>query len=188
MARHVDPDDRSFRNSLLRAAAGGVAALVVTVAITGVLSALGRDDAKDSPAMVLTGTPAPVEEDTQPPPSPEPEPTAVSEAPPVTETATPMEMTEGGDGLVTVQVLDAVGTGPAAQAAADALTELGYEVVVVNSTPRRVETTTVLYTPGHREDAEALQEADERFVEVRENKAFNPSVNLHVLVGPDFQP
>ncbi len=186
MARHADPDDRSFRQSLLRAAAGGLAALVVTFVITGVLSALGRNRETAGPAMLLTGpSSAPQTQVTDPPPSPAPPPESEPTAEPTAE-PTPVETTEVPARTVTVQVLDAVGSGTQAQQAADVLAELGYEVVVVNPTPRRVDTTTVMFTPGHRDDAKALRAADERFAKLVQNKDFNPSVDLHVLVGPDF--
>jgi LytR cell envelope-related transcriptional attenuator len=184
MARHVDPEDRSFRQSLLRAAAGGLVALIVTFGITGVLTNLGRDRGTGGPAMVLTDTPsAPQTQITAPPPSPSEEPVAASE-PPATET--PVETTEAPRSTITVQVLDAVGSGTQAEEAAQVLRDLGYEVVVVNPTPRRVEATTVMFSTGHEADAEALREADDRFAKIKPNADFNADVNLHVLVGPDF--
>lgn len=158
-------------------------ALIVTFGVTGLLTVLGRDDGSGGPAMVArpteqaqTMTPVPVEE-TDPPLA------AASPTPPA---PTPQEATESQIDNVTVQVLDAVGTGTQAEAAADALRSLGYDVVVVNETPRRVDTTTVLATPGHADDAKALRAADPRFAVIKRNADFNQSVDLHVLVGPDF--
>ena len=186
MANHADPDDRSFRTSLLRAAAGGVAALIVTFGVTGVLTVLGRDSGAGGPAMQATG-PTEVAQLSTPSPPAEAEPTAAA-PPPATPSPTPQEATESRLGQVTVQVLDAVGSGTQAQEAADVLRELGYTVVVVNQTPRRVERTTVMATPGHEDEARALREQDERFAEIARNVDFNPAVDLHVLVGPDFAP
>lgn len=191
MARHADPQDRSFRSSLLRAAAGGLVALLVTFAATWLLTVLGRDGGTGGPAMLASGptefvqapTPqAPTPQAPSPQPSPEPETPAASVEP------TPQETTQTAPGEVTVQVLDAVGSGTQAQAAADVLEELGYTVVVVNPTPRRVSKTTILATPGHEDAAEALRAADDRFRVIDQNNDFNPSVDLHVLVGPDFTP
>lgn len=188
MARHADPDDRSFRSSLLRAAAGGLAALVVTFGVTGLLTYLGRDDGTGGPAMVAQPTSAPQ--------TPSPEPAAPVSEPPDAEPATsaptaaptPQEETESDLADVTVQVLDAVGTGTQAEAAAKVLRDLGYDVVVINNTPRRVEQTTILATRGHEAEAEALRDEDPRFGAIRRNKDFAQSVDLHVLVGPDFAP
>lgn len=186
MANHVDPDDRSFRTSLLRAAAGGLAALVVTFGVTGVLTVIGRDDGTGGPAMEAPG-PTEVAQVASPSPPAEAEPTAAASAP-ATPSPTPLEATESTLGQVTVQVLDAVGSGPQAQAAADTLRELGYDVVVVNPTPRRVEATTIMATPGHEDEARALRRQDDRFGVITANVDFNQSVDLHVLVGPDFAP
>jgi hypothetical protein len=68
----------------------------------------------------------------------------------------------------------------------DALEELGYPVVNVTSARADVAQTTVLHTGGS-EAAEALRARDERFGEVAPNEVFSDSVDLHVLVGPDWQ-
>lgn len=189
MARHVDPDDHSFRRSLLRAAAGGLVALVVTFAITGILTRLGRDDGQSGPAVFLTATPTEVAQaeitETSPPPAseppsptPEPSPRAVP---------TPAEVTEQPDTAgVTVQVLYNGADDTVAAEAAEALRELGYDVVAVNDTEHTADATTVLYSPGQEQAAEDLREIDGRFGLVEPNTIFVESVNLHVLVGPDF--
>jgi hypothetical protein len=41
MARHRDPDDRSFRRSLARAALRALGALLLTAALVAVLSQIG---------------------------------------------------------------------------------------------------------------------------------------------------
>ena len=189
MARHVDSDDHSFRRSLLRAAAGGLVALVVTFAITGILTRLGRDDGRSGPAVFLTGTPteiaeaettetAPPEDPGDPSPTAEPSPTAVP---------TPAEVTEQPNTAgVTVQVLYNGASDALAVEAADALRELGYDVVAVNGTQHTADTTRVLYSPGQEQAAEQLRERDGRFGMVEPNTIFVESVNLHVIVGPDF--
>ena len=192
MARHNDPQDNSFGRSLARAVAGGLVALVVTFAVTALLTVVGREDPSEGPAVV-----APEASDAQPatqpatqPPAPE-KTDAATEAPPsdIGSTAAP-EPTDGGTDVpaesITVQVLDAAGSGTHAEDAAAVLRDLGYDVIVVNPTARRVQTTTILATPGFEGAAAELREADERFAEIDENTDFNASVNLHILVGPDF--
>lgn len=183
---HVDPDDNSFRRSLLRAAAGGLLALVVTFGVTGLLMRLGRDDGTGGPAVVLTDSPAvsptvtPLAE--SPTPSPEPSPTALA----TTEAAVPTETSERPVSGITVQVLEQVGAEVQAAEAAQVLRELGYDVVAVNVTDRQVDTTTVLASAGHLPDAEQLQRLDARFATVTGNDGFSADVNLHVIVAADF--
>ena len=191
MARHVDPDDDSFRRSLIRAALGGLAALVITFGITGALTQLGRDTGEGGPAVTFTGGPSAPVSVTQEPPSPAvtaaPESELAADPTPQPTSEPAPEQSDADDpGDVTVQVLDAVGTGTFAEDAAATLRELGYDVVVVNTTPRRLEQTRVLFTEGHEQDAQALRNADDRFGDIRPNADFSPTVDLHVLVGPDF--
>lgn len=191
MGRHIDPDDTSFRRSLLRAFAGGLVALVVTFAVTALLTVVGREDPDGGPVVSApestqaTQAPSPTEAPTA---ADAPTP-AVTESPPGDLGATdgPTTQTATDDAqAVTVQVLDAAGTGTYAADAADVLRELGYDVIVVNPTARRVQTTTILATPGFEDAAAQLQQQDPRFAKIDENTDFNASVNLHVLVGPDF--
>lgn len=191
MPRHVDPNDHSFRRSLIRAALGGLAVLVVTFGITAALSQLGRDAGEDSPAVTFTGVPSEPVALTEPPPTAVPtqaddSKVAAEPTPEPTSEPAPAETEAPAEADATVQVLDAVGTGSFAADAAAALQELGYEVVVVNTTPRRVQRTTVLYTDGHEAAAEGLRRTDDRFGQIRRNADFSESVDLHVLVGPDF--
>ena len=194
MGRHVDPDDTSFRRSLLRAVAGGLVALVVTFAVTALLTVVGRDDPDAGPvvsapdptastAVAASDAPSPTQTTQTPSESP-PADLGATDAPGATEGTT--EVASDSTAAVTVQVLDAAGTGTHAEDAAEVLRELGYDVIVVNPTARRVDTTTVLATPGFEAAAERLAQQDPRFSEIAENTDFNASVNLHVLVGPDF--
>ena len=189
MGRHVDPEDDSFRRSLLRAVAGGVAAMVVTFAVVAALTMIGRDDGSGGPAVVLTEpatspTPSPTASPT-PSPTPTPEPTEASPTPEATDeptdAATPRPPAE-----VTVQVLAAGGTEEQMLEAAEVLRDLGYQVVAVQESNRTVDTTRVLATAGAEDEGEALGTTDERFGPVEPNDGFNPGVDLHVLVGPDF--
>lgn len=191
MARHNDPEDDSFRRSLLRAVAGGLIAMVLTFGVTAVLMVVGRDDPDGGPVVSTDDSPAASEAIAEAPAATEsePEPTDLPEAtdpPPSDLGATDAPTEEADTSDVTVQVLDAAGTGTHAEDAADVLRDLGYDVIVVNTTARRVDTTTILATPGSEDAAEALREQDPRFAEIDENADFNPSVDLHILVGPDF--
>lgn len=185
MAQHVDPDDHSFRRSLLRAAAGGLVALVVTFAITGLLTRLGRDDGSSGPAVVFTGGPTVAPQTESVEPSPEVTQAPSPEASPTT-AATPTEVTEQPDRMITVQVLYTGADDTAAAEAASVLRDQGYDVVAVNGTQHAVDSTTVLYSPGHADDAEELRDLDGRFGVVDANTIFVESVNLHVIIGPDF--
>ncbi|MPZ73098.1 MAG: hypothetical protein GEU74_07675 [Nitriliruptorales bacterium] len=187
MMRHADPSDHSFRRSLLRAAGGGLAAMVVTFAITALLATVGRQDAGGVAAVTsptaaaaaptVTAVPSPKVAPTEAPTSTEPAP---ADSAPRPEPDDPSS--------VTIQVLDTVGfgSGPDALAAAEVLRGLGYDVVAVNPTRRTARTTTVLVTAGHRDEARALRDSDERFAEIRGNDGFSDKVDLHVLVGPGF--
>jgi hypothetical protein len=186
MARHIESGDTSFRRSLLRAAGGGLVALVVTFAITGLLTRLGREDPNEGPAVVFTDTPtvaAQTEsvEPTAAPSTPSPEP-----APTVTAEPTPAEITEAPDRDVTVQVLYSGSSDDLGAEAAEALRELGYEVVAVNGTQHTRDATTVLFSPGYEDAAEQLRDRDGRFGLLEANDTFVESVSLHVIVGPDF--
>jgi hypothetical protein len=187
MGRHADPDDDSFRRSLLRALGGGVLAMVVTFGITAALTLVGREDLNEpGPAMVSPSTvaeaptvdpPQPTEQEATDPPTAAPEPAEP------TEPATPDDPSD-----VTVQVLDIVGNGQgrAALDAQEVLLGLGYDVVALYGTDRTTDTTVILYTKGHRDEAEALRQTDDRFTEVRRNDGFSNEVDLHVLVAEDF--
>lgn len=189
MARHVDPEDTSFRRSLLRAAAGGLAALVLTFGITAVLTRTGQIGDGGGPAMILTAPPsdtptvAALPETELPTPEPQPEPTQPAATTPA---PTPAEVTENPVAGVTVQVLEQVGAEAQAAQAAEVLRELGYDVVAVNVTDRQVDTTTVLASKGHAADAEQLKTFDPRFAVITDNDGFSPDVDLHVIVGADF--
>ena len=89
-------------------------------------------------------------------------------------------------GETTVQVLDAGGGSDATSDAADALRELGYDVVAINSSRQDYPTTTVLFTDGNEAEAEALRARDERFAETARNERLSEGVDVHIVVGPDW--
>ena len=182
MVRHVDPSDDSFRRSLLRAMAGGLAAMLVTFAITALLASVGRNDSGGPAVQSPSPSPAASVAVSQPP-----APSEIVTEPPVEATEAATEEPDDPS-TVTVQVLDTVGTGQGAAAleAAEVLRDLGYDVVAVNPTRRTADTTTVLATAGYRDEAEALLGQDDRFGEVRNNDGFSDEVDLHVIVAEDF--
>jgi cytoskeletal protein RodZ len=120
-----------------------------------------------------------------------PEPTApASEAPaPVaTETISPEELIALARQPVetTVQVLDAGGGPATVDAVVSTLESLGYEVVAINASQRRVEATTVYYVGDYEPEAEAMRARDPRFQAIEPNQGLSEGVNLHVLVGGRF--
>lgn len=86
-----------------------------------------------------------------------------------------------------VQVLDAGGGSGAASDVADVLADLGYDVVAVNPSRADYDVTTVLYTRDNDAEAEALHARDERFAQTAPNERLSEGVDLHVVVGPDWQ-
>ena len=181
MARHVDPDDTSFGRTLARAALGGVLALVITAVVAAVVA---RTTAPAEPSPVVL---APPEVPTTPPPLVPPTEAGSPglDVPGLSETggAGP---TEEPSEEIRVQVLDGVGDITRANDAADVLRELGYTVALTDSAAIAYEVTTVIYTEGHREDAEELTRRDDRFVAIEENDDLEADVDLHVVVGSDW--
>jgi hypothetical protein len=118
-----------------------------------------------------------------PSPEPEAEPEPEDTGPPPEELiAAAPEPSE-----TSVQVLDAGGGRARTEAVVAALEDLGYLIVNVTSSRTDVRSTTVWFTEGSEEAALALRARDERVVEVAENERLSPGVNLHVLVGPDWE-
>ena len=188
MGRHADPFDDSFRRSLLRAVGGGVLAMLITFGVTAALTVVGRDRA-DEPGQASV-SPSEVADDpiVAPPPTTQP----LSSGPPTDPPTDPSEPTEEpapeDPSVVTVQVLDTVGSGEGRDAleAAEVLRDLGYDVVAVFPTRRTTDTTVILATAGHSDEAEALRQADPRFADIGRNDGFKESVDLHVLVAEGF--
>lgn len=205
MGRHADPDPRHFWLSFGTAAVRALLALALVVGLFAVLANVGGPP-EDGPAMVglpdtaadTLASPHPVPagqgpdrlgavgaepiEELGEPPSPEPEPdppgtqtdALLAEGPPPEET--------------TVQVLDGVGASPHLPLLVSLVEELGYRVVAVN--PARVDyaTTTVLYSPGREHAARALQARHPRVGEIRESPGLSETVDLHIVLGADWQP
>lgn len=133
------------------------------------------------------GSPEPTATPTEPEPA-EPEATSTPEpTPEPTDTGpSPEELIEAAPdpGDTTVQILDAGGGGTRAQDAAEALRDLGYQVVNVTSARASVSSTTIWF--NDEDAALGLRAREERVAEVAPNEALSTGVDLHLLVGPDW--
>lgn len=191
MARHVDPDDNSFRRTLMKAALGGLVALAVTAAITGVL-ARTRAPGGQGPAVAFeTPSAAAATEETDAPPSELSAGGGFDTITPTERTELPTEPTEAETptedvSSIQIQVLDGVGDLVRADDAEDVLRELGYNVVLTDAAAVAYEATTVIYTNGNRDAAEALTRRDPRFTTIAPNTDLKAKVDLHVVVGADW--
>lgn len=214
MGRHADPDSGAFWRSLGASAARALAVIAVGVAVAiGIVSVTGGEDpaevAADSdaaetstagvdPDAVASASAVPLPPD---PARAEPDPTpAEPTQPPETDETdeTPEESATEGPlaepvaaapppAETTVQVLDGVGgDGRQAQAAAQVLRDLGYDVVVINPAGTDHSSTEVQFSPGNDAAAEALAARDPRFTAAGPTTALSDAVDLHVIVGSDF--
>jgi hypothetical protein len=138
-----------------------------------------------------SGQPTPTQLATASPnPTPSPVPTTVEKAPPTTAAATraaaliaaaePPEST-------TLQVLDAGGGRERRYAAAAELSALGYRVMSTASARQHVLRTTIWFTSGNEAKALALQARDPRFAYIAPSAGLSARVDLHILVGPDWE-
>lgn len=171
MGRHSDPDPRWFWLSLGAAAAKLLVLIGLLVAASfALLSFVGDDDGgvtpKSSPTTSAT-PPVSLEEQTAAPPADDPT------APTVPVGAT-------------VQVLDASGLSDALEEAVAALERLGLDVVTTGPAVRRYDRTTVFWSGGLEEQAEALRAVDGRFGVIEPNDRLDQSIDLHVVVGADW--
>ena len=149
------------------------------------------------PAGFSAAPPTPSDEATAAPDEPDAEPTELaSEGPAESEAPDPDAMTQAeAEAFIedardpeetSVQVLDA-GGGPTATAeAAEALRELGYDVVAVNSSRTDYTETTVLFTEGNKTEAMALRAREERVATAARNERLSEGVDLHVVVASDW--
>lgn len=205
MARHDLPGDRSFERSLALAAGRALMVLAVVGGLTWGATRIGGQarEGLATPAQTPSASPDPlaaletvrpratVEIDPAGTDPPTPDPDATSSADPFEEPDLSDEQDEEPEGVppaeeTTVQVLDGLGDPQRLEEVAETLRDLGYDVVAVNATRRAAQRTTVLYSEGAQEQAEALRAADPRFSAVDANARYTPTVDLHVLVGPDW--
>lgn len=117
-------------------------------------------------------------------------PVTESEAPTeVPPTIDPQELISAAKppGETTVQVLEAGGGAATVDSVVRALEAIGYNIVAESqSSQRKVERTTVYFTDDNDPQAEGLRARDPRFQDVEANRGLSASVDIHVLVGPDF--
>jgi LytR cell envelope-related transcriptional attenuator len=108
----------------------------------------------------------------------------------------PVAMPTAGAGLIaaapapestTLQVLNAGGGRERLQAAVSALRALGYRVISTATSQQDVTRTTIWFTSGNEATAQALQARDPRFAEIEPNPGLSARVDLHVLIGPDWE-
>lgn len=88
----------------------------------------------------------------------------------------------------TVQVLDGVGASPLLDVLVSELEAMGYDIVATNPASTDYAVTTVLYSEGREAAAQALQARDPRITERRPNPGLSEDVDLHVVLGADWQP
>ncbi|HVM15482.1 MAG TPA: LytR C-terminal domain-containing protein [Egibacteraceae bacterium] len=205
MGRHADPEPRHFWLSLGAATLRAGAALAVVIGLFAVLANLGRV-AEDGPVML--GDPDDGEQSrsasSQPSPEPEPTPRAAASPDPAPDQPPPEPAgpqaeadPESPEAIIaaapppqetTVQVLDGIGGSPRLPLLVAALEDLGYEVVATNPAGTDYAVTTVLFTEGNEHMARALQARDPRIVERRPNTEMSAEVDLHVVLGADWEP
>lgn len=216
MARHAAPNDRSFQRSLARAVGRAALLLAVVGGVVFGLTQL-RDQRPEGGDTVLTdaATAGATEAGTAaaaPPPEPSAgpsedplaqlsedpnrrtvpinpsEPAASPGTTPEAE-ATPGPVTPEVDppAEVTLQVLRGTDDEDAFDAAVRDLRSLGYQVELIAVAGTGSPTTTVFTTEGNEAEAEALVDADARFGEVAPNDRFETPVDLHVLIGDDWE-
>ena len=165
-----------------------IAAVFATV-VWFAVDALGGDSTEEPPKVAsAAGTPSPDESEPptpkkSPSPSPKEEPKDDDPFEPDSEKDPDVKLiTEG----ITIQVLNGTASSLAGTDMSNELTDLGFQVVVVNDASKAYPATTVFWsTDAAREAAEALAE---RFGWVAEEKPGNltDSVSLHVVVGEDY--
>ncbi len=197
--KHTPPGDRSFALSVVvHLAAGAALVAVVAAAFWGIgqirgpqdgpviVGAPGDEDPEPSPADSPDAQPSP-EQSPQAQASPDqPEDDGVEPDPDPTSASTTEADVDPAE--VSVQVLDATGDGGARlQDVLDRLRADGWRVVASNRAARYYERSTVFYSPGHEEAAQALADRYPEF-ELVQAKPDNltSSVAVHLVIGGDY--
>lgn len=154
--------------------------------VAGLVWALNPDEGPD-PAMARPNA-------AQPTPSqaaaPSPNSSPVATPTPATMQAIPPEALIAAappPGSTTLQVLDAGGGRERQRVVASALQALGYRVISTSSARQDVSRTTIWFTHGNEATAQALRARDPRFADIAPNAGLSAQVDLHILVGPDWQ-
>lgn len=198
MGRHAHPDSRHFWRSLTVATLRALGGLALVVGLFAALSTIGGPP-EDGPAMI--GEPHPTidpstdeaidastDEATADDPAPEPSPGPGAEGDPTLDAAQQILAAGPPPEETTVQVLDGVGASPNLPLLVAVLQDLGYRVVATNPAKTDYARTTVLYSEGREDAARALQARHGRIVEVRRSPGLSEAVDLHVVLGSDWQP
>lgn len=188
MGRHADPDPRWFWLSLAAAAGKAlVAVALVGLAAAGLVRWLGGGDAGDTPVITADGTatgePTPGGTVTS---SPTSTPTGFQDEPAVEGTEAAEDGGDDGPVRATVQVLNASGDPDKLDDVIEVLEELGYQVVAQSRAARGYDETTVFWSTGFEDEAERLQDTDDRFGVLERNDRLDASINLHVVIGRDW--
>jgi len=167
--------------------------LIATVFAVGVwfaVDAMGGDAAEEPPKVASGATtPTPEAKTKTATPKPKPSPSPKAESTPEGDSpfdADPDENVELITEGITIQVLNGTASSLAGTDMSNELTDLGFQVVVVNEASKAYEMTTVFWsTDASQKAAEALAD---RFGWVAEAKPGNltDSVSLHVVVGEDY--
>ncbi len=87
---------------------------------------------------------------------------------------------------ISVQVLDGAYDQQRLDDVVAALSDHGYEVVSISVARRKYRHTTVFYTKGWKAEARALREADGRFGSLGPSNGLTKEIDLHVVVGKDW--
>lgn len=201
MGRHADPDARHFWRSLGTASLRATVALALVVGLFAALSSIGRVP-EDGP--VILGGPEPGSQGAPASPEPPPEAQAPPDGAPAPTPHATDERVEPADvaadspealiaaapppAETTVQVLDGVGQSLRLTSLVGALEDLGYDIVATNPAATNYPVTTVLFTEGSEDAARALQARDSRIAERRASPGLSTEVDLHVVLGADWEP
>lgn len=172
----------------------GFAAFLVLALLIGLYLSFRPAGFEDEPE--LAGEAEPSANPSEPTPTPAPTPTAPPSEPAAEPTEDEGLTPKEAEDLIaaarppeetSVQLLDAGGGSDAVNEAAEVLRELGYDVVAINPSRTEYDTTTVLFTEGNQAEAQALPARDERFAAVAPNERLSDGVDVHVVVGSDWE-
>ena len=169
-----------------------VGALVLIAVVAAAFWAVGRvrDTPGDGPIITRPSTPVAVGSTTpsgvatSPGESPSPDPSgSVSPEP----TGPPPDPTISPS-TISIQILDAAGDdGTRAEAADEALSAAGYNVVVVNPAIRVYEQSTLFYIDGQEAAAQQIAASYPQFTVVEPKPdTLSDTVSVHVVVGRDY--
>jgi LytR cell envelope-related transcriptional attenuator len=193
MGRHSSAEAGSYTRSVVAwFLPWTIVAAGVLVALWVAISALGRSDvpsggqglgaARATTSSSPTPTPTPTESPSATPPSPSPSPSPKPRPKPRPKpTPKPKLITKG----ITVQVLDATGSGTAGQSMAARLGKLGFAIVAVNPGLSDTGHTTVFWSADQYRTAAKALAAHFGWRSGPKPADLSPTVALHVVVTDD---